>query len=83
MNTEPLAPMIRHKVYAAEYVGDVASGDAALQSSPVVEGTAGGTVLIGSTRERVGFDRAVSVPALARMAAAAVRLAGSFTRAKG
>lgn len=72
--TEPLAPMIRHKVYAAEYVGDVASGDAALQSSPVVEGTAGGTVLIGSTRERVGFDRAVSVPALARMAAAAVRL---------
>jgi D-hydroxyproline dehydrogenase subunit beta len=72
--TEPLPPTVRHKVYAAEYVSDVASGDAALQSSPVVEGTPGGTVLIGSTRERVGFDAAVSVPALARMAAAAVRL---------
>lgn len=72
--TEPLPPMIRHKVYAAEYVSDVASGDAALQSSPVIEGTPGGTVLIGSTRERVGFDRTVSVAALARMAAAAVRL---------
>lgn len=72
--TEPLAPTVRHKVYAAEYVSDVASGDAALQSSPVVEGTPGGTVLIGSTRERVGFDATVSVPALARMAAAAVRL---------
>ncbi|MCK6210176.1 FAD-binding oxidoreductase [Georgenia sp. EYE_87] len=73
--TEPLPPMtIRHKVYAAEYVSDVASSDSALQSSPVVEGTPGGTVLIGATRERVGFDRTVSVPALARMAAAAVRL---------
>ncbi|PFG39567.1 glycine/D-amino acid oxidase-like deaminating enzyme [Georgenia soli] len=72
--TEPLPPTVRHKVYAAEYVSDVASGDAALQSSPVVEGTPGGTVLIGSTRERVGFDATVSVPALARMAAAAVRL---------
>jgi len=72
--TEPLPPTVRHKVYAAEYVSDVASGDAALQSSPVVEGTPGGTVLIGSTRERVGFDATVSVAALARMAAAAVRL---------
>ena len=72
--TEPLPPMIRHKVYAAEYVSDVASSASALQSSPVVEGTPGGTVLIGATRERVGFDRTVSVPALARMAAAAVRL---------
>ncbi|GAA4287947.1 FAD-dependent oxidoreductase [Georgenia daeguensis] len=72
--TEPLPPTIRHKVYAAEYVSDVASSDSALQSSPVVEGTPGGTVLIGATRERVGFDRTVSVTALARMAAAAVRL---------
>ncbi|MPV38515.1 NAD(P)/FAD-dependent oxidoreductase [Georgenia subflava] len=72
--TEPVPVMVRHKVYAAEYVSDVASSDAALQSSPVVEGTPSGTVLVGSTRERVGFDSAVSVPALARMAAAAVHL---------
>ena len=36
--TEPLPVTVRHKVYAAEYVGDVASSDAALQSLPVVEG---------------------------------------------
>jgi glycine/D-amino acid oxidase-like deaminating enzyme len=72
--TEPVPVLVRHKVYAAEYVSDVASSAAALQSSPVVEGTPAGTVLVGSTRERVGFDPTVSVPALARMAAAAVRL---------
>ena len=33
------APMIRHKVYAAEYVGNIASSDADLQTSAVVEGT--------------------------------------------
>lgn len=72
--TEPLPPAVRHKVYAADYVATVASGDAALQTSPVVEGTVSGTVLIGSSRERVGFDRAMSVPALRRVAAGAVRL---------
>lgn len=73
--TEPLAPAtIRHKVYAAEYVGDVASDDGALQSSPVVEGTQSGTVLIGATRERVGFDRTLSLPALGRLAAQALAL---------
>ncbi|MFC7404077.1 NAD(P)/FAD-dependent oxidoreductase [Georgenia alba] len=72
--TEPVGPLVRHKVYAAEYVGDVASSDAGLQSSPVVEATPAGTILVGSSRERVGFDADVSVEALARMADAAVRL---------
>lgn len=72
--TEPVRPLVRHKVYAAEYVGDVVSGDAELQSSPVIEGTPSGTVLIGSSRERVGFDHTVSTPALAAMARAAVAL---------
>ena len=58
--TEPLPVTVRHKVYAAEYVGDVASSDDALQSSPVVEGTPAGTILIGASRERVGFDRTFS-----------------------
>jgi glycine/D-amino acid oxidase-like deaminating enzyme len=64
---------VRHKVYDADYVGAVASGDADLQVSTVVESTAGGTVLIGSSRERVGFDASlrVEVPrALARRAVA-------------
>lgn len=72
--TQPLPPLIRHKVYDAEYLANVASDDAGLQASAVVEGTAAGTVLIGSTRERVGFDRAFSLPALRLLAANALRL---------
>jgi glycine/D-amino acid oxidase-like deaminating enzyme len=72
--TEPLPRLIRHKVYAADYVADVASDSAALQTSPVVEGTAAGPVLIGASRERVGFDRTVSPPVLRRLAAQAIEL---------
>ncbi|MCQ9180172.1 FAD-binding oxidoreductase [Streptomyces sp. IBSBF 2953] len=72
--TEPLPPRVRHKVYAADYVADVASDSAALQTSPVVEGTAAGPVLIGASRERVGFDRSFSLPAVRALAAGATRL---------
>ncbi|MFE9254247.1 NAD(P)/FAD-dependent oxidoreductase [Streptomyces sp. NPDC006879] len=72
--TEPLPPLVRHKVYAADYIADVASGSAALQSSAVVEGTPAGPVLIGATRERVGFDRSLSMPALRRLARQAAAL---------
>jgi D-hydroxyproline dehydrogenase subunit beta len=72
--TEPLPVTVRHKVYAAEYVGDVASSDDALQSSPVVEGTRAGTILIGASRERVGFDRAFSPAAVAGLARGAIGL---------
>jgi glycine/D-amino acid oxidase-like deaminating enzyme len=72
--TEPLPEMVRHKVYAAEYVANVASEAADLQTSPVVEGTRAGTILIGSSRERVGFERAFSLPVLRRLAAQAIQL---------
>jgi D-hydroxyproline dehydrogenase subunit beta len=72
--TEPLPLTIHHKVYAGEYVANVLSSDEGLQTSPVVEGTASGTVLIGSSRERVGFDRTVSLPILAQLAAKAIAL---------
>ncbi|MGW7027029.1 NAD(P)/FAD-dependent oxidoreductase [Streptomyces xanthophaeus] len=72
--TEPLPRVVRHKVYAADYIADVASGSAALQSSAVVEGTPSGPVLIGATRERVGFDRTLSTEALRRLAAQAQAL---------
>jgi sarcosine oxidase subunit beta len=74
MVTEPLPPMVHHKVYAAEYIDNVGSSDAGLQGSPVVEGTPSGTILIGSTRERVGFDRTVSTDALRLLAGNAVQL---------
>ncbi|SEH00631.1 Glycine/D-amino acid oxidase [Nonomuraea solani] len=73
--TEPLGePLIRHKVYTAAYVTNVASDSEGLETSAVVEGTPAGTVLIGASRERVGFDRTTSVPVLARLAAQAVAL---------
>jgi glycine/D-amino acid oxidase-like deaminating enzyme len=72
--TEPLPRVVRHKVYAADYMSNVASDDRHLQTAPVVEGTAAGPVLIGSSRERVGFDRTFSVPVLRRLAAQAIRL---------
>jgi len=72
--TEPLPLTIQHKVYAGEYVANVLSSDEGLQTSPVVESTASGTVLIGSSRERVGFDRTVSLPVLAQLAANALTL---------
>ena len=72
--TQPLPPLVRHKVYAAEYVADVASDDAGLESSAVVEGTRAGTVLVGASRERVGFTRATPLPVVRRLAEQAVRL---------
>ncbi|WP_435240448.1 NAD(P)/FAD-dependent oxidoreductase [Streptomyces cucumeris] len=72
--TEPLPRVVRHKVYTAEYVANVASGDAGLETSVVVEGTRGGTVLIGASRERVGFDREMSLPVLRKLAAQAIGL---------
>ncbi|UQX03533.1 FAD-dependent oxidoreductase [Streptomyces sp. RerS4] len=72
--TEPLPRVVRHKVYAADYVANVASDSAALQSSAVVEGTPAGPVLIGATRERVGFARGLSTEALRRLATQAAAL---------
>ncbi|GAA0443471.1 oxidoreductase [Acrocarpospora corrugata] len=73
--TEPLPePLIHHKVYTAAYVTNVASEDEGLETSAVVEGTPSGPVLIGASRERVGYDRTVSYPVLARLAEQAVAL---------
>jgi glycine/D-amino acid oxidase-like deaminating enzyme len=72
--TEPLPKLVRHKVYAADYVADVASSSAALQTSAVVEGTGAGPVLIGASRERVGFDRGFSLPVARLLARRAVSL---------
>ncbi len=72
--TTPMPQRVFHKVYDADYVGAVGSGDAALQTSTVVESTPAGTVLIGSSRERVGFDVAPGLEPVTRIAAKAIRL---------
>ncbi|WP_181008071.1 MULTISPECIES: FAD-binding oxidoreductase [unclassified Streptomyces] len=72
--TEPLPRMIRRKVYSADYVANVASSDAGLETSCVVEGTRAGTILIGASRERVGFDTAMNPAVVTALAARACRL---------
>ncbi|MBB2985235.1 NAD(P)/FAD-dependent oxidoreductase [Terracoccus luteus] len=65
---------VHHKVYDGDYFGATQSADAALQTSAVVESTAAGTVLIGSSREQVGFDPRLRVQVLQEVAARALRL---------
>jgi len=72
--TEAIPRLIRHKVYTADYVANVESDQEGLETSTVVEGTRSGTVLIGASRERVGFDRASSWSVVGTLAAGAVRL---------
>ena len=72
--TEPVPVTVHHKVYSAEYVENVASSDAGLQVSAVVEGTPSGTILMGASRERVGFDSTFSAEAVGRVARAGVAL---------
>jgi glycine/D-amino acid oxidase-like deaminating enzyme len=48
--------LIRHKVVEAGYLDSVASADAGLQVTTVLETTWEGDVLVGSSRERRGFD---------------------------
>ena len=63
-----------HKVYDTDYVGAVGSDDESLQTSSVVESTASGTVLIGSSRQGVGFDDQLNIDVLSAIAAKAIRL---------
>lgn len=70
--TAPMRQRIFHKVYDGDYVAATQSGDAGLQTSSVVESTPGGTVLIGSSREQIGFDAALSVDVLRQLAAKAI-----------
>lgn len=72
--TTPIPGTIRHKVYDADYVGAVASGDADLQTSGVVESTQAGTVLIGSSRQRKGFDETIESRVLTALAQRAIAM---------
>src|SRR5699024_11752827 len=62
-----------------DWSSDVCSSDLC---SPVVEGTTAGSLLIGASRERVGFSEAVNRDALRRIAANATSLFPSLRDAK-
>lgn len=71
--TEPLPQTVHHKVYDGDYVATV-TGDDATACSAVVEGTASGTILIGSSREFVDFERSPGQSVMAEIARRAIRL---------
>lgn len=68
------ARIVRCGAMGAAYADVAHSADAGLHAVPLVTGTRSGTVLIGATRERVGFDQRVDVRAVRRMSAGAVGL---------
>lgn len=72
--TTPRPPTVFHKVYDADYVGAVGSGAGDLQTSAVVESTRAGTLLLGSSRRRVGFDDRTRPEVLSAIAAKALTL---------
>jgi glycine/D-amino acid oxidase-like deaminating enzyme len=63
---------VRHKVFDSAYLANVAAPEAGLQVSTVIETTWDGDVLVGSSRERRGFDTTVDpavTPAMLERAA--------------
>ncbi|GAB3920984.1 FAD-dependent oxidoreductase [Microlunatus endophyticus] len=65
---------IFHKVYDADYVGAVVSDDHGLQTSSVIESTAAGTVLVGSSRRQSGFDQSLDLHAVREIARKAITI---------
>ena len=65
---------VRHKVVDGSYLASVVSDAAGLEVTTVVETTWDGDVLVGSSRERRGFDTAVDEQVTEAMVARAARL---------
>jgi D-hydroxyproline dehydrogenase subunit beta len=70
----PEPDLVRHKVVDAAYMHSVASGHPRLELSTVVETTFEGDILVGSSRERRGFDTAVDPTVGEAMVERAARL---------
>jgi glycine/D-amino acid oxidase-like deaminating enzyme len=70
----PEPGLVRHKVVDGSYLLSVASDEPGLELSTVVETTWDGDVLVGSSRERRGFDTRVDPAVTEAMVARAARL---------
>jgi glycine/D-amino acid oxidase-like deaminating enzyme len=70
----PEPGLVRHKVVDAAYMHSVKSGAPGLELSTVVETTFDGDILVGSSRERRGFDTAVDPTVGQAMVERAARL---------
>lgn len=80
--TEPLPPLVRRKVFEASYVGSVHQGDAERACSSVIEATASGTMLLGSSRESVGFAPDLDPGIVANIARRAVEIVPALAGAR-
>jgi glycine/D-amino acid oxidase-like deaminating enzyme len=80
--TAPAPGLIRHPLMEGGYVSTVHADSAELQVALVAEMTARGTVLVGSSRQFVGFDTSVSLSVLQAIAARAVRFLPSLEKVK-
>jgi glycine/D-amino acid oxidase-like deaminating enzyme len=72
--------LIHHPLLEGGYVTTVQSAAEDLQVALVAEMTAGGTLLLGSSRQFVGFDRSVSLAVLQAIAARAARFLPALAR---
>jgi len=72
--TAPVRPLVHHKVYEAGYVDTLTADSMTAQVSAVVESTPSGTILLGSSREFIGFDATIDLEVVRRIAARARRL---------
>jgi D-hydroxyproline dehydrogenase subunit beta len=70
----PEPGLVRHKVVDASYMHSVASAHPGLELSTVVETTFDGDILVGSSRERRGFDTTVDPTVGEAMVERAARL---------
>jgi len=71
---QPDETWLRHKVVDGSYLSSVASAGTGVEVSTVVETTADGHLIVGSSRERVGFDASVDDALAERMVARAARI---------
>lgn len=72
--TSRMPHRVFHKVYDGDYFGATQSAGAALETAAVIESSQAGTVLIGSSREQVGFDDTLHAHVYAEMAKKALRV---------
>ncbi len=76
----PDEQFLRHKVVDGSYLRSVLGTGTARELSTVVETTWDGDVVLGSSRERVGFDPTVDQAVVAEMVARGARLVPALAR---
>jgi glycine/D-amino acid oxidase-like deaminating enzyme len=80
--TAKVPGLIHHMLLEGGYVSTVQSAAEELQVALVAEMTASGTLLLGSSRQFVGFDRSVSLAVMQAIATRAVRFLPSLAEVR-